>query len=428
MTYQESIDYLFNAFPAYERNGDLAYKPGLGNVEALSSLFNHPHKKLKTIHIAGTNGKGSSAHLLAAAFHQAGYKVGLYTSPHIFDFCERIKINGLTVPKKKVVEFVELVQSMNLTIPASFFELTTMLAFQYFEKEKVDVAIIETGLGGRLDATNIISPVACLITNIGLDHTHFLGNSISDIAFEKAGIIKSATPVVISERQAIADRVFTAKATKENAPFVFASDECEIEAIDNGLFNISMKNQLVLSDVDLALKGNYQSKNLKGVVTLYAQLKKSFKKLSWDVLKLACKDVYTLTGFQGRWQEMRKSPKVIQDAAHNEDGIKEAMMVLKGFQANKHIILGFSSDKDINKILPLLIPDAKYYFCAAHTQRAMPADKLKASAAAYSIQGDCYDDVNAAIQSAIKQSAKGDVIWVGGSLYLLGEIDWKQHG
>jgi dihydrofolate synthase/folylpolyglutamate synthase len=419
---------LFNAFPAYERNGDLAYKPGLGNVEALSSIFNHPHKKFKTIHIAGTNGKGSSAHLLAAAFQQAGYKVGLYTSPHIFDFCERIKINGLTIPKKYVVGFVESIQSMNLTIPASFFELTTMLAFQYFEKEKVDVAIVETGLGGRLDATNIIHPVACLITNIGLDHTHFLGNNISDIAFEKAGIIKPETLVVISERQAIADRIFIAKATKENAPFIFASDECQIEVNDEGLFSISFKNQLVLIGVDLALKGSYQNKNLKGVVTLYAQLRKLFKKLTWDVLKLACKDVYTLTGFQGRWQEMRQSPKVIQDAAHNEDGIKEAMIVLKGLKGNKHIILGFSSDKDINKILPLLIPDAKYYFCAAHTQRAMSADKLKENAAAYSIQGDCYDDVNVAIQSAISQSAKEDIIWVGGSLYLLGEIDWKQHG
>lgn len=432
MNYSEVIDYLFHAFPAYERNGNLAYKPGLETVLDLSTTLGAPHTKIKTIHIAGTNGKGSSSHVLASILKEAGYKVGLYTSPHVYDFCERIQINGLYIPQEEVIQFVSSNKSVLEKFSASFFEITTVLAFDYFAKQQVDLAIIETGLGGRLDATNIVTPIVSLITNIGLDHTKFLGNTLESIAHEKAGIIKPKVPVVISQQQAETTSVFEAKAKECNSPIQFAEANWSVQQaqIINGYLNVSILHtkSKELYSIELGLLGAYQSKNMLGVLEVVDTLNRMDYNISKASLLNGCKKVLSNFPMIGRWQTMQTHPTVILEAAHNKDGIQSSMAQLNTYNSNKHLIIGFSSDKDVSELIPYLPKSAQYYVCKANSSRAMSIETLSEFFLQNHLQVRTFATVNDAITEALKQAKQDDVVWIGGSLYLLGDIDKKQFG
>ena len=402
MTYKETLDWLFGQFPAYQKIGKSAYKADLSNIINLSDHLDNPHLKFKSIHVGGTNGKGSSSHMLSSILQEAGYKVGLYTSPHLKDFRERIKINGTDISEDKVVEFVSQNKSFFEAEALSFFEMTVGLAFKIFAEEQVDIAIIEVGLGGRLDATNIIRPEVSLITNIGIDHTAFLGSDLVSIAKEKAGIIKFKTPVVISEFQTDTAPVFEEKATKEKSIITFA-DQTHSDVYKTDLL------------------GEYQTKNYKGVLAVLKHL--SEFDISNGAIVNGLKNVVRNTGLQGRWQILQEEPKIICDTAHNKEGLSLTMQQLLSEKYNNlHIVIGVVSDKDIDSILQLLPIQAQYYFCAPNNLRALSASELQSKAGKYNCLGENYTSVNEALVAANNKAQNGDVIYVGGSTFVVAEI------
>ncbi|MFY7936048.1 MAG: bifunctional folylpolyglutamate synthase/dihydrofolate synthase [Flavobacterium sp.] len=405
MNYQETTNWLFNQLPMYQLQGATAYKKDLTNTLLLAKHLNHPEKELKCIHVAGTNGKGSTSHLLASVFQEAGYKVGLYTSPHLKDFRERIKINNEEISEEFVCEFVANNKSFFEANDLSFFEMTVGLAFEYFVKEKTDINIIEVGMGGRLDSTNIITPLVSVITNIGFDHTQFLGNTLESIAFEKAGIIKNNIPVVVGEFTSETKKVFLEKTKETNSDIYFASD-------------------LITETYKSALLGDYQVHNKKTVqqTIKVIQTQKKFK-ISEENIKNGFLNVVKNTGLLGRWQQLNDSPKVICDTAHNSHGLK---IVLNQIQNEKfdelHIVLGVVNDKDLNDILPLFPKKAKYYFCKPNISRGLNAKILEENAKKHSLKGKVYNSVSNAYANAIKNSNTNDFIYIGGSTFVVAEV------
>ena len=412
MDYQDTLAYLYNSTPMFQQVGSAAYKSGLENTLALDEHFGHPHRQFKTIHIAGTNGKGSCSHTIAAILQSAGYRVGLYTSPHLMDFRERIRVNGTPVSQEEVVRFVEQKRSFFEPLQPSFFELTTALAFKYFADSKVDVAVIEVGLGGRLDCTNIISPQLSIITNISLDHTQFLGHTLAAIAGEKAGIIKPHTPVVIGETTPETRPVFLQKAHEAEAPIYFAEE------------NPSTDYQ----NVDFELKGLYQQKNLRTIFTALPLLQQAGFHFTPDDVRNGCAHVTELTGLMGRWQKLQDSPTLVCDTGHNVGGIQYIAQQLKQQHCRQlHIVIGMVNDKDIRGVLALLPREAKYYFTRASVKRALPETELRQLAIAADLQGDCYPDVPTAVRAAQAQSTPDDFIFVGGSTFIVADLlTWLQ--
>lgn len=396
---------MFNQLPMYQLQGASAYKEDLTNIRLLAAHLGNPQNRLKCIHVAGTNGKGSTSHMLSSVLQEAGYKVGLYTSPHLKDFRERIKINGKEISEDFVIEFIAKHKDFFEANDMSFFEMTVGLAFDYFDSEKVDIAIIEVGLGGRLDATNIITPLVSVITNIGLDHTQFLGNTLEAIAGEKAGIIKPNIPVVIGEYTDETKPVFVAKAEQNNAPISFASN---------------LIDQIYLSD----LIGNYQFHNKKTVQQTIAILNNQTDfKISTDQLKEGLLHVVKNTGLQGRWQQLGKKPKIICDTAHNKHGLNVVMKQLQNEKYEKlHIVLGVVNDKDLDAILPLLPKEAQYYFCSPNSSRGLSAETLKNAAEKFGLEGEKYDSVAIAFAEAKKNAAENDFIYAGGSTFVVAEL------
>lgn len=430
MNYQQTLDYLFAQLPMYSRIGAAAYKEDLDNTIALCTAIDNPQNKFKSIHIAGTNGKGSTSHMLAAILQQAGYKTGLYTSPHLKDFRERIKINGQMMPEDAVVDFVGSIQKVSEHINPSFFEMTVAMAFDYFAKEEVDIAVIETGLGGRLDSTNIITPILSIITNIGYDHMDLLGDTLEKIAAEKAGIIKPGVPVIIGEYLPETKNIFVSKAEKEHAPIYFAQDEYEISNVEYSPASLrcdikSIKHN-VTESFECDLNGFYQTKNLKTVLCAESILMQLGFIIKNEDEKHALKHAKKSTGLAGRWDVIAEQPTVILDVAHNEDGIKQLLKqveLVKPTGSQLHFIVGFVKDKDVNKVLALFPKDASYYFSNAHIDRAMPHQILKEKAAEYNLSGNSFDDVHVAITAAKSAAATNDIIIICGSIFLVAEID-----
>ncbi|RZJ48825.1 MAG: bifunctional folylpolyglutamate synthase/dihydrofolate synthase [Flavobacterium sp.] len=405
MNYQETTNWMFNQLPMYQLQGASAYKEDLTNIKLLAEHLGNPERGLKCIHVAGTNGKGSTSHMLSSVLQEAGYKVGLYTSPHLKDFRERIKINGEEISEDFVCEFIAKHKDFFEANDMSFFEMSVGLAFDYFASEKTDIAIIEVGLGGRLDATNIITPLVSVITNIGLDHTQFLGNTLEAIAGEKAGIIKQNIPVVIGEYTAETKPVFLGKAKEKNAVIYFAS-----ELID----------QIYLSD----LIGDYQFHNKKTVQQTIAVLNSQNEfKVSIEQLKEGLLNVVKNTGLQGRWQQLGESPKIICDTAHNKHGLEVVInQIQKETFENLHIVLGVVNDKDLDSILPLFPKKAQYYFCRPDSLRGLSTEILQNAAEKYDLKGERYNSVATAFAEAKKNAAKNDFIYVGGSTFVVAEL------
>ena len=415
MNYQETTEYLFNSTPVFEKIGAKAYKPGLQTTFALDDHFGHPHQKYKTIHIAGTNGKGSSSHTLAAILQSQGYKVGLYTSPHLVDFRERIRVNGECVPEQYVIDFVEENRAFFEPLHPSFFELTTAMALKYFAEQKVDYAVIEVGLGGRLDCTNIITPILSIITNISFDHTQFLGNTLAEIAGEKAGIIKPGVPVVIGEYLPETRTVFEKKAKSENAPILFAQDfdADHLESSEN-------------CDVDMELKGSYQERNKKTILTALHILRQKLA-ISDEAIREGFAHVCELTGLRGRWEKLNDTPLTICDTGHNLAGWSYLAPQINAVKAEtKHIVFGMVDDKDVVHVLQLLKEKlenrVKYYWTQPSTKRAIPVEKLSELALKLGLHGETYHSVKEAYSAALKNAEKGDFVFVGGSSYVVADL------
>ena len=399
MNYSETIEYLFQKLPIYQRSGASAYKADIGNIVEASQILGNPHLNFKSIHIAGTNGKGSTSHMISSILQEAGHKVGLYTSPHLKDFRERIRINGEMISEQHIIDFVGNYKSEFEAIDMSFFEMTVAMAFHYFSKEKVDIAIIECGLGGRLDSTNIINPEISVITNIGLDHIELLGNTIEKISIEKAGIIKNNTPVIIGRKQIECEAVFTKKSSEMKSEIIYTS------------------NHNMMTD----LKGNYQSENINTAITTIKNLK-GFNITDKNISK-GLLNVVKNTSLMGRWQILNTLPLTICDTAHNEDGINEIVKQLnKEKFTNLHFVIGTVNDKKISNILSLLPKNAKYYFCEAKIPRALNVNKLQLEAKKENLFGETYASVEEALNAA-KQNAKlEDCIYIGGSTFVVAEI------
>ena len=434
MTYQQTIDYLYAQLPMYSRIGAAAYKEDLHNTIALCNAIDNPQTKFKSIHIAGTNGKGSTSHMLAAILQQAGYKTGLYTSPHLKDFRERIKIGDpdgyREISKDFVVDFVERTKNISEQIQPSFFELTVAMAFDYFEKEKVDIAVIETGLGGRLDSTNIITPILSIITNIGYDHMDILGDTLEKIALEKAGIIKPGVPVVIGEYLPETKPVFLSKAEKERSPVFFAQDGYRVMDVEYTATQLSCTvtdaDQKVSEHFTCDLNGLYQTHNLKTVLCAEGILMQLGCQISNKAEKYALANVKKLTGLYGRWDVISSNPTIVLDVAHNEDGIKQLLQQLSVVHSTSntvHLIMGMVKDKDVSKMLSILPKNACYYFSNAHIERAMLHRDLLERAKAFELHGESFDDVNQAIKAAKLNAAADDIIIVCGSIFLVAEVD-----
>jgi len=402
--YTKTVDWMFQQLPMYQRVGAQAFKKDLSRTVKLAEHLNNPHKKFKSVHIAGTNGKGSTSHMLASVFQEAGYKVGLYTSPHLKDFRERIKVNGKFIPKKNVVGFIEEHRDFLTENNLSFFEMTVGMAFDYFSKAKVDIAIIEVGLGGRLDSTNIITPEVSVITNIGLDHTAFLGDTIPEIAFEKAGIIKDNVPVIIGETQKETTRVFKQEAIKHKSEIYFAQD-------------------LKLENYDTDLKGGYQNKNMKTAIAAVKVLREKGWNIPEECLKNGLNSVKLHTSLQGRWDILQEKPRVICDTAHNAEGLKLVFQQLKDekFQ-HLHIVLGMVNDKDLENILPLFPKSATYYFSKPAVPRGLEAETLQEKASEFELEGEVFDSVSVAYAAAVNAALDQDLVYVGGSTFTVAEI------
>lgn len=427
MTYLQTVDYLYSRLPMFTRVGASAFKKDLDNTIALCNALGNPQNKYKTIHIGGTNGKGSTSHMLAAILQKAGYKTGLYTSPHLKDFRERIRVNGKMVAKKFVIDFVRQQEQLISEIEPSFFEVTVGMAFSYFEQAQVDVAVIEVGLGGRLDSTNIINPDLSVITNISLDHTNMLGNTFGEIAFEKAGIIKQNTPIVIGERHPETDPVFIKKAKEQNANLVFAEDELSanhISKLANTLkLDILQKDQVLLKGLQLDLTGTYQLKNILTVIDAVKELRKIGYQIPDEAIYQALKNVKKLTGLQGRWQTLAKKPLIICDTGHNKAGISEVIQnISQTPHQNLHMVIGMVKDKDISAVLALLPKNANYYFCQPNLERALSVKELAEQASNFNLKGKTFNTVEEALAAAKNQAKDNDLIFVGGSTFVVAEI------
>jgi dihydrofolate synthase/folylpolyglutamate synthase len=427
MNYQETLQYLFSQLPMYQRIGKAAYKADLNNTLALDKYFGSPHTKYKTIHVAGTNGKGSSSHMIASVLMAAGYKVGLYTSPHLKDFRERIRINGQMVTEQYVVDFVKNHSKIFEEIKPSFFEMTVAMAFEYFASEKVDIAVIEVGLGGRLDSTNIISPELSLITNIGLDHTDLLGNTIQLIAKEKSGIIKRETPVVVSQTQAEIKDIFIDKAKELNAPLVFADSLFNVSPLMANNANAqayTINNNSDNSSFELItdLLGNYQHKNLAGVLASINILKQKGIIINNSDIEKGLSTVSSSTGLLGRWQVLGTSPTIICDTGHNVDGIEYIVdQISRTPHKNLHMVIGVVGDKNIDGILSLLPKKAKYYFTKASIPRALDEKELAERAKKWGLEGTSHPCVKEALIEAKNNSDSNDLIFIGGSTFIVAD-------
>jgi dihydrofolate synthase/folylpolyglutamate synthase len=427
MTYLETLDYLYSRLPMFTRIGAAALKKDLHNTLLMCENLGNPQNKFKTIHITGTNGKGSTSHMLAAILQQAGYKTGLYTSPHLKDFRERIRINGEMVSEAFVTSFTAEQKELIEEISPSFFEVTVAMAFDYFAGQEVDIAVIEVGLGGRLDSTNIITPELSVITNISFDHTNLLGHTITEIATEKAGIIKQGIPVVIGEKQADADTVFINKALETGSEIIFADAELKIRNLhreDNFLIaSVFQGEDCLFKDLKLDLSGTYQLKNLLTVVASVLKLRNLDFKINNDAIYSALRNTAGITGLRGRWQLLGTNPQIICDTGHNIAGIEE---VLQNIEATPyqhlHMVIGMLKDKDVRSVLQLLPAEATYYFCAPDLERAMPASELAAYAAEYGLNGLVYESVNSALSAARNGAQAADLIFVGGSTFIVAEV------
>ncbi len=402
MTYRETLDWMFAQLPVYQHKGKVAFNGKLDNILKFSAHLKTPETKFKSIHVAGTNGKGSSSHMLASILQEAGYKVGLYTSPHLKDFRERISINGNKIGKKQVVSFIKENNTFLLENKLSFFEMTVGMAFDYFAQKEVDIAIVEVGLGGRLDSTNIITPEVSLITNIGMDHLDMLGDTLTKIASEKAGIIKANVPVVISEYQDEIAESFESIAKTKNSKIIFA-------------------DQVIDKNYKTSLQGNYQSKNIKGVVAVLKELK-NFKVKKKHIKRGLIKVVQN-TGLFGRWQILNKEPMIVCDTAHNKEGLSYVIEQLEQQKFNQlHIVLGFVKDKDLDVILPLFPKNAYYYFCCPNIMRGLDVGDLVEKANDNGLLGEAYDSVREALKAARQRASKSDLIFVGGSNFTVAEV------
>ena len=427
MNYNETLNWMFNKLPMYQRIGASAYKADLNTTIEIINYLDNPQHSFKSIHIAGTNGKGSTSHSLASVFQEAGYKTGLYTSPHLRDFRERIRINGEMIPENEVVEFIEKHKNKLEELELSFFEMTVAMAFDYFRKEKVDIAIIEVGMGGRLDSTNVINPELCVITNISLDHVKFLGENEGQIAVEKAGIIKPETAVVIGETQEGSKDVFIETAKEKNSPIFFADKimECKKDdtySIEYQKFDIYKNNELYLKDLKYPLLGNYQKKNLATVICALDILKDSFKIEETHIVN-GLANVVKNTSLMGRWQVINRNPLAIADTGHNVAGINEVNRQLAETKYNKlHFVLSVVNDKDIDGILQLLPKEAEYYFCKADIPRGLSADILAEKAINCGLQGKVYESVRQAYSTALDNAQEGDLVFVGGSNFTVAEV------
>lgn len=432
MNYQETIEYLFSQTPSYEHQGAVGYKEGLDTTLKLDEHFGHPHKSFRCIHVAGTNGKGSVSHLIAAELQVSGYKVGLYTSPHLIDFRERIRVNGTPIDEESVVKFVEEEKEFFEPLKPSFFELTTALAFKYFEKRHVDIAVIEVGLGGRLDCTNIITPIISIITNISLDHTQLLGSSLEQIAFEKGGIIKKGVPVIIGEAVPETRAVFDALASEVQAPIYYAEDEQEI-------ISSEMKGEVIhymakhLGEFDCELTGEFQARNMNTVVVALHRLvdmgyladciEPENNRIIAEEMSNAFKNVTKITGLMARWQTVRENPRVICDTGHNPGAWEYLNKQLENLHCHQlRIIFGMVEDKDIYGVMALLPKNATYFFTKGSTKRAFPETSLKIFGEQFGLKGECYPNVVEAYQAAMQGATSEDVIFIGGSTYVVADF------
>ncbi|MEP6584382.1 MAG: folylpolyglutamate synthase/dihydrofolate synthase family protein [Ginsengibacter sp.] len=427
MTYEQTLHYLYNKLPLYSSIGIRAYKADLTNTIALCNYLGNPESKIKTIHIAGTNGKGSTSHMLASIFQQAGYKTGLYTSPHLKDFRERIRVNGETISRQFVVDYVEKIRSFSEEIEPSFFELTFVMALEYFAQQQTDIAIIETGLGGRLDSTNVITPELSVITNIAYDHMDILGDSLDKIAFEKAGIIKPGIPVVAGATVAETKHVFEAKARETGSHIFYAENKYKISSatIANDTLEVVVNDadKNITKKYSLDLTGLYQQKNLLTVLSAIDVIRNEFPLNDEDIL-VALKNVKKTTGLHGRWDIIHKNPLIILDVAHNEDGIINLVDQIKQTVFNRlHIVFGMVKDKEIEKVLSHLPTNAQYYFTKAQIARALPENELLERASKFHLSGNSYDEVNVALKAAVANASKDDLIIVCGSVFVVGEVE-----
>lgn len=407
--YSEYTNYLFSQVPMFQNLGKDAYKEGLENTFLLDEHFGHPHKKFKTIHIAGTNGKGSCSHTIASILQEAGYKVGLFTSPHLIDFRERIRVNGQMITEEYVMDFIDNEKQFFEPLYPTFFELTTAMAFKYFAEQNVDIAVIEVGLGGKLDCTNIISPLLSIITNISYDHVNLLGDTLSKIASEKAGIIKHGTPVVIGEKNIETQGVFKAKAYSEKTKIIFAED-----------------NDINIDNYEFELKGWYQKKNLRTILTAIDELKKNYPSTinikENDIIN-GLKNVCKNTGLMGRWQVINNKPLTVCDTGHNLGGFTYLVQQIKSQKCDKlRIVFGMVNDKDIKGVISLLPKNAIYYFTQASVKRAMPSNELKSLAQAYGLYGNAYDNIEQAYTTALHDANENDFIYIGGSSFVVADL------
>ena len=421
--WERTLDYLFNQRPAFEREGARGYKPGLDTSLALDKLYKEPHRRFRIIHIAGTNGKGSTAHLLASCLQKCGYKVGLFTSPHLVDFRERIRVNGRMVSRSFVMQWVADYQKRRIEgIEPSFFELVSTMAFDYFAWRNVNVAVIETGLGGRLDSTNIVTPELSIITNVGLEHQQFLGDTLEQIASEKAGIIKHGKPVIVGRADGIVRDVIEAQAKRMYAEVKFAQDRPEVKEAKHvdGMLRLNTKSY---GTINCELVGDYQVENTNTVLVALNLLKRMKYRIKNDAVKEGFAQVVETTGLMGRWMKLDENPLLICDSAHNPDAIGLVMRQLEEERRGKlHLILGFMADKDVSSILDLLPGNATLYFTQAQTPRSMSARDLKKAAAKHGLLGNAYDNVEEALAAARQVAEPHDLIYVGGSMYVLAEL------
>ena len=428
MTYQEAIQYLYESLPMFQRIGQAAFKKDLTNTLAFCEHLGNPQNTFPSVHIAGTNGKGSSAHCIAAVLQAAGYKTGLYTSPHLKEFTERIRINGEEIGQRAIINFVESQRAFLEKLKPSFFETTVAMAFDFFRQEGVDIAVIEVGMGGRLDSTNVIRPLVSLITHIGFDHMQFLGDTLDKIAGEKAGIIKEGIPVVIGERQPETEKVFIDTAHHQNAPIYFAQDRyrAQIHEVVDGKYTVDIFRDdiLLYEKLPLSLGSHYQLKNLAGILYTLNLLGEKGYRIEDTSVELGLAKAVELTGIKGRWQILRKEPLTICDTGHNQGAIREIVTQLQHLTFDKlFMVLGFSEDKDLSTILPLLPKDARYLFCQAAIPRAMSVQILHKQAQDYGLEGDVFNNVSDAYEKAKAEAKPNDCIFVGGSFFTVAEID-----
>jgi dihydrofolate synthase/folylpolyglutamate synthase len=427
MTYEETLEFLYSQLPAYHRIGKAAYKEDLSNSVSFDNHLGSPHRNYKTIHVGGTNGKGSVSHILASVFMEAGYKTGLYTSPHLVDFRERIKINGKMIPKIMVVNFLKKHSSFIEKLKPSFFEMTVALAFDFFSREKVDVAVIEVGLGGRLDSTNIITPVLSVITNIGHDHMDLLGDTVEKVSIEKAGIIKQGVPVVIGETQELTSGVFNRKASDAGSPVYFADSRysCSLDesdySSDQRSFRVRDTITGIIASGTIPLMGDYQTKNIQTVFQCCNVIGREFRLSGKNILD-GINNVVSNTGLAGRWQVIGRDPLVVCDTGHNLEGLQYVLGQIARIKRKRvHFVIGFVNDKDLAPVLPLFPEDAYYYFTKASVPRALNEEILKEKASAFGLQGASFSDVASAMRSARRNAGAGDLIFVGGSTFIVAD-------